>query len=98
MMKARFSDGYVYDIPELTLKGAEASKARSVKKEVIWEGEMVIAPYHHLEVKQRADRSLLLSLYEQSHQRLQLRLDRFCFRNCNASAIWLPFYCYHYRC
>jgi hypothetical protein len=44
--------------------------------DILWEGENCDS-HHRLVVKQRADRELLISLFEQSRQILQMRVDRF---------------------
>lgn len=56
-------------------RGAGDRAGASVRS-VLWSGTHVITK-HSLEIKQRVDRQLLLSLYEQSRQILQVRMDKF---------------------
>ena len=76
---ATFRDGAQLEVPELTKDVAMAmmSGRRSHEQDAcLWESE-VASSKNRLHIAQRTDRFLLLSMYEQQKQVLQLRLDRF---------------------
>ena len=72
----QFDDGTVTSIASVTKGQYAAQLAMRGKKraEKLWEGERVSC-HHRLTLEQRCDRVLLVALYEQSAQVLQLRAD-----------------------
>jgi hypothetical protein len=82
MVRASFApcgDGFVdlVEVPGLTYQALRAlvrTKPASTGK--LWSREHSVT-HHKVTLEQRVDRKLLLSLYEQSKQRLQVRIDSF---------------------
>jgi len=77
---AKFADGTEHDIPSMTIaqyaKIKEAQIAPCGKRELFWEQAHNLTK-HKLHVAKRADRQLLISLFEQCRQVLQVRVDLF---------------------
>jgi hypothetical protein len=78
VVEATWFDGMVYEVPNFTVSEFKAKSAGTVKPSagVLWCDEHSIS-HNKLTLSQRVDRSLLLSLWEQSRQILQVRLDAF---------------------
>ena len=79
VLKAKFHDGFESQVPDMLvgayrrgLRKAKGSKASAVLWEAVQAGT-----HHKLIISQRLDRSLLISLYEQSRQVCQVRADIF---------------------
>ena len=77
VVTAKWFDGYehVFEGPEATEFLALFRDSRA-KHSALWQ-DTHAKTKHTLEIKQRIDRQLLLSLYEQTRQILQVRMDRF---------------------
>jgi hypothetical protein len=80
LVQATFKDGSKAVVPGLTvasyrqlLKRGDGEKA---KIDVLW-SQSHVDTKHLIYMQQRIDRQLLLSLYEQTRQRLQIRVDVF---------------------
>ena len=76
---AKWPDGDTHAITDLTcgqLRGLQGRTPGAVGTGVLWSGE-THDTHHALKIEQRVDRSLLMSLYEQSRQVLQVRQDTF---------------------
>jgi hypothetical protein len=78
MVMAKFSNGDVAEVPGLTFQALRRLLRRGTITTTgkLWQAEHV-ATHHALHIEQRVDRKLLLSIFEQSKQRLQIRMDRF---------------------
>jgi hypothetical protein len=80
MVKATFTIGgvTVHEVPGLTFGNLRLLMRNNHNKGIgrIWQGEHKTT-HHAIFIEQRVDRCLLLSLFEQSKQRLQLRMDMF---------------------
>ena len=76
---ATWPDGVSWVVPGWSEKRfkdhCNANRGRS-KVERLWEG-VAVGTSHELYISQRVDRCLLLSMYEQSKQIAQVRVDRF---------------------
>ena len=78
LVVARFEDG-AHDVPGLTngtLRSLQSKRTSPVGTGRLYE-KTHIESKNLITIQQRVDRSLLLSLYEQSAQRLQVRMDIF---------------------
>ena len=75
LVRATFHDGMIVDVEGFTIKKLrEFLAARGGKVHApLWEGTH-LGTHHVLQLRQRADRALLLSLYEQSRQICQWRV------------------------
>jgi hypothetical protein len=80
LVQATFKDGSMAVVPGLTVASYRALLKRGdgekTKIEVLWSAEHTDTK-HAIYMQQRIDRQLLLSLYEQTRQRLQIRVDLF---------------------
>jgi hypothetical protein len=79
IVEAKFKDDSVHAVPGFTYADLRALVRRSAAPNtagVLWSREHKIT-HHLIHVGQRIDRCLLLSLYEQTAQRLQIRIDKF---------------------
>jgi hypothetical protein len=77
MVKASFANGDIVEVPGLTylaLRRLQRKTHTGTGK--LWVGEHSVT-HHSLCIEQRVDRKLLLSIFEQSKQRLQVRVDQF---------------------
>ena len=79
VLKAKFHDGFESQVPDMLVgayrlgrRNSKGSKASAVLWEAVQAGT-----HHKLIMSQRLDRSLLISLYEQSRQVCQVRADVF---------------------
>jgi hypothetical protein len=79
IVMATFKDGTSDGVPGLTyeaLRSITRKPAATLATGMLWSEEH--ATTHHLvHISQRVDRCLLLSVYEQSLQRMQIRMDKF---------------------
>ena len=78
-MRAVWPDGTEWEIAELTLEDWEASSRTSGEPsavEIFWSGEH-IKSHNAIFVKSRQDRSPLISIFEQSSQKLQTKVSDF---------------------
>ena len=76
---ALFDDGTRYAMSSITVASYNKMKAAAhghKRAETYWSGETK-GSHHKLVLRQRPDRHLLLSLYEQAQQVLQVRVDAF---------------------
>jgi hypothetical protein len=78
MITAEWSDKKPLEVPGMTYGGLRNLLARGGSKTEcsLWTAEHKTT-HHSLRIAQRMDRFLLLSLYEQKKQRLQVRVDTF---------------------
>jgi hypothetical protein len=80
MVKATFTKGgiTVHEVPGLTFRNLRLLMRNNPNKSScrLWEGEH-ITTHHAICIKQMVDRCLLLVVFEQSKQRLQVRMDAF---------------------
>jgi hypothetical protein len=80
LVQATFKDGSMAVVPGLTVASYRALLKRGdgekTKIDVLWCAEHTDTK-HAIYMQQRIDRQLLLSLYEQTRQRLQIRVDLF---------------------
>jgi len=72
---ANYHDGSSAALPELTCKGYR-DLVDAVGTGVLWRGEHCVSK-NNLRVQLRADRGILVSLFEQSHQVCQVPIDTF---------------------
>ena len=76
-MLADWNGGETTEVQQITVAQYREILSRSrAERAPLWEG-MHLATTHKLEIRQRADRFLLLSMTEQGKQILQVRVDRF---------------------
>ena len=78
-IEAVFADGSkmaVFGVTVKDIRNWQLGRARHAEVEEIWSGEHKTT-HHTLLVKPRCDRGLLMSLYEQDRQVLQVHVDRF---------------------
>lgn len=77
-MMAHWKDGKSYAVSDLTVEMYRRMKTKQPPKgnDIFFEGEMHDS-HHRVQVKLRHDRALLCSLYEQSKQRMQVRVSVF---------------------
>ena len=73
---ATWHDGHEHTVPGLTHRRLRLLKSRVAAVGELWSGT-VASTQHKVTLQQRVDRALLLSMYEQSRQVLQIRLDKF---------------------
>ena len=75
---AQFADGTLIRINDVKVHMWAAMNERAMANGVdpLWQGE-VARSHHKLHLSQRSDRNLLLAIYEQGNQRLQIRVDKF---------------------
>ena len=79
IVMATFKDGTSDPVPGLTydaLRGIIRKPTASLATGILWSSEHAIN-HHLVHISQRVDRCLLLSVYEQSCQRMQVRMDKF---------------------
>ena len=76
LVQARWSDGSTWQITCLSVGDLKARRARKGGRQAapLWSGVRA-GSGHQLTLQQRSDRVLLVSLYEQSAQVLQIRVD-----------------------
>ena len=77
-MVARWFDGVSWKISDLTVAGWQklvAGRTRVVE-EPLWTG-VQHSSHNHMHISQRLDHSLLMSIFEQSRQIMQVRVDIF---------------------
>ena len=73
---AQWDDGVVWQCYAMTVGQFKKGEKRNSGEDPLWSGVRA-STKHALHLAQRPDRSLLLSLYEQSRQRLQVKVSLF---------------------
>jgi len=77
-LMAVWEDGTRHPVEDVTVemwRAMQASRHSKSGNEPLWQGER-LGTFHKLRIAQRTDRCLLLSLYEQSSQIANVRIDR----------------------
>ena len=77
-LMAVWEDGTRHPVEDVTVemwRAMQASRHSKSGNEALWQGER-LGTFHKLRIAQRTDRCLLLSLYEQSSQIANVRIDR----------------------